>query len=188
MNGAALVAATLVVVAGLTALVFALAWRQRRLTWLPVELRDARLVYSEREFTTDSPMPLGARVDRAYALPDGTLVLIEFKHRDRPRVFQAGIVQLSVQRVVLERATGAQVATHAYVGLVSAWSGRIRPCRVELESELQVVARYHRAGAVLWRAAPARKTQDLAFCGSCPFLGDCRPELAPNKFVPRPRL
>jgi hypothetical protein len=177
MTGPALVVAGLAVVAGLTGLLWLLASRRRRFAtgdavWLPKELRGARLVYSEREFTTESPVPLGARIDRAYALPDGTLVLIEFKRRERPRVYQADVVQLSVQRVVLERATGARVAAHAYVGFVSAGADKIRPRRVELEPELQVAARYDRAVVVLTRSSSARRTADLDLCRSCGLFRD----------------
>ena len=188
MTGPALVVAVLAVVAALTGLVLLLASRERRLpvgdaAWLPRELRSARLVYSEREFTTDTPVPLGARIDRAYALPDGTFVLIEFKRRDRPRVFEADVVQLSVQRVVLERATGARVAAHAYIGFVSPRSGRIRPRRVGLESELRVGGRYHRAAVVLARSSPPARTPDRDLCRSCSFVARCRPNLIAK---PRP--
>jgi len=180
MTSPALVVAGLAVVAGLTGLFWLLASRRRRFAtgdaaWLPRELRDARLVYSEREFTTESPVPLGARIDRAYALPDGTLVLIEFKRRERPRVYQADVVQLSVQRVVLERATGARVAAHAYVGLVSAQSERIQARRVGLESELRVAARYRRAAEVFAQSSPPVRTPDLGLCRRCAFVVRCRP-------------
>jgi hypothetical protein len=179
-----LLVATLAVAAGVTALLLLLGWlRQRGLAageqaWLPAELRTAKLVYSEREFITDSPVPLGARVDRVYALPDGKLVLVEFKRRAGGRVFPADIVQLSVQRVVIEQATSARVASHAYVALIDARSGRIRTRRVELECEPELLARYQRARAVLTGTTSALKTQDLVICRSCAFAGHCRPELA----------
>jgi CRISPR/Cas system-associated exonuclease Cas4 (RecB family) len=190
MTSPAFVVAGLAVVAGLTGLLWLLASRRRRFAtgdavWLPRELRGARLAYSEREFTTESPVPLGARIDRAYALPDGTLVLIEFKRRERPRVYRADVVQLSVQRVVLERATGARVAAHAYVGFVSAGADRVRARRVELESELEVATRHHRAAVVLARSSPPARTPDLDFCRTCGFVARCRPHLSENNIPTR---
>ena len=189
-----LLVATFVIAAGVAPLILLLAWLRQRgpaageQAWLPAELRTAKLVFSEREFTTDSPAPLGARVDRVYALPDGRLVLVEFKRRDGARVFPADIVQLSAQRVVIEAATPGRVADHAYVALVNPRSGRIRARRVGLESEAEVLTRYHRAGTVLARATPAAKADDVALCTGCAFVGRCRPELATgNNDVRRPR-
>jgi len=155
---------------------------QRRLrprddAWLPAELRGAALVYSEREFIANRPVRIGAWVDRAYALPSGTLVLVEFKRRERPVAFLGDVVQLSAQKLAIERAGAGQVAPHGYVAVVHPWSGRITPLRVRLEDEGAVVARYHRATKVLSGVSTPTKTHDQVLCLDCAFQPECRPGL-----------
>lgn len=87
------------------------------LAWLPSELRDARLVWSEKSFYSQGPVPLSVRIDRAYKLTGGDLVLVEFKRRAQRRVFMSDVVELSAQRYVLQRA-GHFVSRRAYVVVV----------------------------------------------------------------------
>ena len=47
---------------------------ERRLR--PAALRDAELVHVEKTFRTTSPVPIAAKLDRAYRLPSGQLVLV----------------------------------------------------------------------------------------------------------------
>jgi CRISPR-associated exonuclease Cas4 len=162
----------------------ALTIRQRRLqlrdtSWLPAELRCAKLIYSECEFSADQPAPISARVDRAYALPTGILVLVEFKRRARSVVFLADVAELSAQKFAIERSGTARVAMHGYVAVVDSFSGQINPVRVALECEGTVLARYHRALAVLNGTVPPRKTQAVALCKDCAFIRRCRPDLSP---------
>ena len=151
--------------------------RLRDDAWLPAELRGAALVYSEREFTANRPVRIGAWIDRAYALPSGALVLVEFKRRERPVAFLADVVQLSAQKLAIERAGAGQVAPHGYVAVVHPWSGRITPLPVLLEDEAAVVARYHRAAKVLSGVSTPTKTHDHVLCLDCAFQPKCRPEL-----------
>ena len=47
----------------------------------PAALRNAELVYMERLFRISTPVGLVAKLDRAYRMPSGLLVLVEFKTR-----------------------------------------------------------------------------------------------------------
>ena len=47
----------------------------------PAALRDAELIHIEKTFRTTSPVPIAAKLDRAYRLPSGQLVLVELKTR-----------------------------------------------------------------------------------------------------------
>ena len=47
----------------------------------PAALRDAELVHVEKTFRTNSPVPIAAKLDRAYRLPSGQFVLVELKTR-----------------------------------------------------------------------------------------------------------
>ena len=54
-------------------------WRDR-----PAALRDAELICVEAQFRSKSRWPIVARVDRAYRLPTGVVVLVELKTRSGP--------------------------------------------------------------------------------------------------------
>jgi hypothetical protein len=65
-------------------------------------LRDAELFCVESQFRSKSRWPIVARVDRAYRLPSGLVVLVELKTRSTPAVRTSDVIQLSAQRVAVE--------------------------------------------------------------------------------------
>ena len=78
---------------GVVCFALALAWRRSLETHAaraeqasrPAALRDAELVYMEKLFRISTPVGLVAKLDRAYRLPSGLLVLVEFKTRSSNR-------------------------------------------------------------------------------------------------------
>ena len=86
---------------------------ERRLR--PAALRDAELVHVEETFRTTNPVPIAAKLDRAYRLPSGKLVLVELKTRWNGGPNFSDVIQLSAQRVALSAATGQTVASEAFV-------------------------------------------------------------------------
>lgn len=140
----------------------------------PVALRDAELVYMERLFRTSKPVGVVAKIDRAYRMPSGLLVLVELKTRWAKQPSLSDVIQLSAQRVAVMGQTRQIVASYAYV-IVKAPTRRALPIahRVQLMSDEQVVALVRRwedilAGRVLPRRLQSRKT-----CLSCVFRGQC---------------
>ena len=79
----------------------------------PRELANAELVYMEKLFRIREPIRLVAKVDRVYRLPEGSLVLVELKTRWRDRVLPCDIIQLSAQKLAIERQTGEAVEPYA---------------------------------------------------------------------------
>jgi CRISPR-associated exonuclease Cas4 len=140
--------------------------------WLPAELRDAQLVWSEKAFRSQAPVPIAVRIDRAYRLPDGVLVLIEFKRRTRRRMHLSDVVELSVQRYVLQHA-GHVVSRRAYVVVILPDGTRSRAVPVELESAKEVE---HRAARLVdlraRRASPNGPTRSTV-CASCGHRAVC---------------
>jgi hypothetical protein len=106
------------------------------LEWLPTELHQARLVWSEKAFRCQQPLPIAVRIDRVYKSPDGELVLIEFKRRALRRLHLCDVVELSVQRYVLQQ--GGHVSRRAYVVVVLSDGTCSRALPVELEDAQQV--------------------------------------------------
>ena len=67
----------------------------------PAALRDAELVYMERLFRVSTPVGLMAKLDRAYRLPSGMIVLVEFKTRWSNQPSLSDVIQLSAQRMAV---------------------------------------------------------------------------------------
>jgi hypothetical protein len=87
---------------------------------MPAEIACSRLVFSERTFQTDLPVPLSARVDQVYLTEQGVLVPIETKRRHATKIWPADVIELSVQAVVLAnhrdvRRVSRRVADYGYV-------------------------------------------------------------------------
>ena len=140
----------------------------------PAALRDAELVYIEKTFRTTSPVLIAAKLDRAYRLPSGQLVLVELKTRWNGGPNLSDVIQLSAQRVALSAATGQTVAAEAFV-LITRPGARRSPVahRVDLLSANQVVALVRRREAILADRISPRYTEEVGHCQSCAFRSQC---------------
>jgi CRISPR/Cas system-associated exonuclease Cas4 (RecB family) len=140
----------------------------------PRALRDAELVYMERLFRISSPVGVVAKIDRAYRLPSGLLVLVELKTRWINQPCLSDVIQLSAQRMAVMGQTRQAVATYAYV-MVKAPTGRALPVahRVKLMTDEHVVALVRRREDILaGRIVPGRP-RSTKTCLSCAFRGQC---------------
>jgi CRISPR-associated exonuclease Cas4 len=128
----------------------------------------------EKLFRISTPVGLVAKLDRAYRLPSGLLVLVEFKTRWRNQPCLSDVIQLSAQRMAVMGQTRQAVAPYAYV-MVKTPNRRAWPIthRVNLMTGDQVVALVRQredllAGRVMPRWPVSRKT-----CLSCAFRAQC---------------
>ena len=110
-------------------------WRDR-----PAALRDAELIYVESKFRSKRPWPIVARVDRAYRLPSGLVVLVELKTRSTAAVRASDVIQLSAQRVAVEDELRVQVSDQAFVIFPGRHSAPPTARAVRLMSREQVEA------------------------------------------------
>ena len=78
----------------------------------PRDLMDAELIYMEKRFDVTEPVRLSTRLDRAYRKRSGLVVLVELKTRAVSRAFASDEIQLSAQKLALERTTRQVVANH----------------------------------------------------------------------------
>jgi len=145
---------------------------ERRLR--PAALRDAELVHVEETFRTTNPVPIAAKLDRAYRLPSGKLVLVELKTRWNGGPNFSDVIQLSAQRVALSAATGQTVASEAFV-LIARPGVRRSPVahRVDLLSADQVVALVRRRDAILTDRISPRYTEEVGHYRGCAFRSQC---------------
>ncbi len=140
----------------------------------PAALRDAELVYMEKLFRISTPVGLVAKLDRAYRMPSGLLVLVEFKTRSSNQPFLSDVIQLSAQRLAVMGQTGRLVASYGYV-MVKAPTRRALPIahRVRLMTDDQVVALVRRREDILADRILPRRPQSRKTCLSCAFRGQC---------------
>jgi len=146
--------------------------------WLPDELRDAALLYSEPPaMRIQRPLPVVAKVDRAYRHPNGELSVLEFKTRRRHVVYDSDVIELSQQRLVLERSGRGNVRPVGFVVTELRGSNERKSHRVKLltaDAAADIASRY--VGIVAGTIAP-RKTDNERLCGQCAFVKECRPGL-----------
>jgi CRISPR-associated exonuclease Cas4 len=140
--------------------------------WLPDELRDADLLWSEKAFRCLGPVPMAVRIDRAYRARNEQLTLIEFKRRAVRRTYLCDVVELSVQRYVLQEA-GHAVDRRAYVVVVTPDGGRARALPVELEEAQQVERRAARFVALVKGNTPPNGPMHPALCRGCGHQDIC---------------
>ncbi|MFY9512343.1 MAG: PD-(D/E)XK nuclease family protein [Rubrivivax sp.] len=140
----------------------------------PDSLRHAKLVYVERTFRIRHPIRLVARIDRAYRLNHGPLVLVELKSRWTDRPFDSDIIQLSAQRLAIEAGTGDKVETYAFVSVVHPFRGSVvRHHKVRLLEAAQLLELHRRREALLAEHVPAAYSRSTAACRACAFRARC---------------
>jgi CRISPR/Cas system-associated exonuclease Cas4 (RecB family) len=140
----------------------------------PAALQDAELIHIEKTFRMTSPVAITAKLDRAYRLPSGVLVLVELKTRWTGKPSFSDVIQLSAQRVALSAATGQTVSPEAFV-LIARPGIRRAPSahRVDLLSADQVVALVRRRQAILSDRDSPRYAAEASHCQRCAFRSQC---------------
>lgn len=146
----------------------------------PRELANAELVYMETLFRIREPIRLVAKVDRVYRLPGGALVLVELKTRWRDRAYPSDVIQLSAQKLAIERQTGEAVESVAFVTVLRPTSHqRWKSYRVRLLDEDQLIALAQRRTEILTLKADPAYAASVRACTGCAFRAGC------NRFGPR---
>jgi hypothetical protein len=152
------------------------AAEQRENAWLPMSLRQAELLFAEpRAMKIDRPVRAVAKVDRAYRLPDSSVTPVELKTRMQHHVYDGDVMELSVQRLVLEGNNIGPVGDIAYVITQDPVSGTRRRHVLRLmprASTAELVTRYQRIRGGKERGV---KADDPLKCRGCAYLKDCRP-------------
>lgn len=140
----------------------------------PNELAGAELLYMEKQFRIRGPVPLVARVDRAYRASDGTIVLVELKTRWKDRPYPTDVIQLSAQKVAIEGQTGLRVAEHAFLTVQRpAWNTRKRSHKVHLMPPSEIFALHRRREDVIAGRITPRYAHSAGACKGCAFRARC---------------
>jgi len=168
----------LLAIAGLMAWKLARSWRARASErhWLPQELQHARLAFAEKTFRTWRPIRLIARADRGYRL-NGELHLAEFKTRTHAVGYSSDVIELSAQRLVIEKSTGERVSEIGYV-FAQDLSGKRRSAhKVRLLPGGEVIALARRREAILKGRIVPRYASSQRLCSHCAYRAECKPGL-----------
>lgn len=144
---------------------------ERADSWMPDELKDHTLAYSEKTFRSGGESQLVARVDRAYRGPSGLITLVELKTRTVDRAYPSDIIELSAQRVALAGETGEPVARIGWV-IVESEAGR-RAHRVNLIAQRAVLDLASRRETILAGTAPPAYPATSRLCASCAYRRRC---------------
>lgn len=142
-----------------------LVWRGFSQDWLPSELKAGKVVMVEKNLFARSPFPVVGRPDQVYRLPDGLHVPLENKNRDRHRVYETDVAQLSLQAWLLRR-NGLPTAPFGYVAVNSRRTRARKAIRVDLRDDTyceRLIARYL---DLTERRAPPRKDRGPK-CETC---------------------
>ena len=168
----------LLAIAGLMVWKMARNWRARASErhWLPRELQHAQLAFAEKTFRTWQPIGLIARADRGYRLR-GELHLAEFKTRTRAVAYSSDVIELSAQKLAIEKITGERVSEIGYVLTQDPLGKRRSVHKVRLLPRADVIAVATRREAILKRRVVPRYTSSQGLCDDCAYRAECKPEL-----------
>ena len=149
---------------------------------LPRELRDARLLYAEQVFAAaGGRLSISARVDRAYRLRSGAVVLLELKTRAIDRPYLSDVIELSAQRAAVMLQTGEPVADHAYVAVrLPGAAATVHPVQLLDIDEVAALA-LRRKAIVSGRLAPTY-AGSARICSQCAFAPRCEKRVGQGRF------
>jgi CRISPR/Cas system-associated exonuclease Cas4 (RecB family) len=156
-------------------------WRYRRQSrgideqWRPRELRGAKIIYAETQFRIADPFPLVARVDRGFRVGQH-IVLVELKTRLHDRVYASDVIELSAQKLAIERQTAEPVSDIGFVVTQDPQSGQRRTYPVRLVNESQLVSLFRRRQGILAGEVQPCRTGKRGICWHCAFVERCVPE------------
>jgi len=144
---------------------------RRPATWSHPALHGKQLVYSEKTFRSKRHGII-AKIDRGYLAGD-TIELLEYKTRDRHRVYRSDLIELSAQRVAVEDETGRCVDDAAYVLTERNRDGTRQLHTVTLLSREALLGIKQRHEALLSGRESPRLAASPALCLSCAYLSEC---------------
>ena len=151
--------------------------RRTEQAWLPVELQHARIEFAERYFYAKRPVRLIAKVDRVYKDERGTLFVTELKRRVKAQAYLSDVVELSAQKLAIERGGRRAVAEVGFVVVEHPVTQRRTPIAVRLLREHEIIAIATRYGHLVDGGAMPDKANVVSLCRSCAYADRCRPEV-----------
>ena len=125
---------------------------------------------------------ISARVDRAYRLPSGAIVLLELKTREIDRPYLSDVIELSAQRAAVVLQTGEPVADHAYVAVRLPGGARPNVHPVQLMGLDEVAALALRRKAIVSGRLAPTYAGSARICSQCAFAPRCEKRIGQGQF------
>lgn len=138
---------------------------------MPAEIREGRLVISEKTFRRSGRWPLFAKTDQVFETTDGLLVPIETKNR--LYLIPGDLVQLSAQAAALRSTYGNKVAGHGYLRVALA-GGAGRYFRYDLLDDKTIDRLVERYQQLKSRERRPIARPGLRKCERCVFTTSCK--------------
>lgn len=150
--------------------------REARRKWIiaenmPQELRDAKLIASEKYYSTARPRKMHGVVDQLYRLASKKTVIVDSKTRGKWVVYKKDIVQLSVYCLILKR-KGYEVSDYAYFRVVTPKG--IKYIKEYLLGEEDTVAEYDNARLVVTGKKTPLMAENKRMCRGCGQQPNCK--------------
>lgn len=140
-------------------------------TALPDELKNATIWMKEKGFEISGDIPLIGKMDEAFLLPSGMIVLSDTKSRKRKVVYESDILQVSGYKVLVEDATGKSVADYGFVRLLTPEGNAY--FRVKLLSRVEVSSARQLHEDLVSGLYEGEKCGKQYICNTCAYQREC---------------
>lgn len=141
----------------LLAIIGYIAWDRRR----------PKVFSREKTYSIRKPFALIGAPDLVLQKKGGLLEIQDLKTRTSARVFESDKIQLSLYRLLVERATGRKVSDEGFIRIRGAGGERMMAVRLMGTEELERL--HQRYWDVLEGNCPARHAPAKKLCESCGF-------------------
>lgn len=125
-----------------------------------------KVLWTERSFEISSPFPLRGTPDLVMQEEDGSLVIHDLKTRASGRVMRSDVIQLSLYRMLVARATGRRVSM---TGVVRFGPGGATQKAVGLLGDDELVAIHGRYFGILSGNVDPLFAEHRGLCQKCQY-------------------
>lgn len=137
----------------------------------PLLLRKSRLLFVEQSLELHDPVFMRARADEVYQQPNGELIVVDTKTRERKTVYRNDVLKLSQYGYIL-RKMGHRVAPFGYIRVQAPW-GEVAYLRAPLMSATELMKLFERAMEIDQGLIQPRYCDDIRKCATCSEKNGC---------------
>lgn len=136
--------------------------------WIKKWRKEKLKIYLvEHYMKIDNPIPLCGTPDVVWINKQETLIAADYKNRFK--VYDSDIIQLSVYRLLLERTQRKKVARYGFIHLKNG-----KRVKVDLLSNDEVIKLYQRYQGITGGTMRTRYSNSTGYCQYCRYTGNCR--------------
>lgn len=140
-------------------------------TEMPAALRNAKLWAKEKSIACRTPRRLHGKLDEAFEVQEGLLVVSETKSRERPVIHRSDVIQNSAYAMTLAKSSGVNVSGTGYIRLITPQGNRFVP--VELMSEQDLIRIYDKFKRIKGGQEAGDRCGKAGLCAKCEYRKEC---------------